>query len=357
MKKFITLILLGVSIFKPAYSQIPSYVPSTGLVGWWPFNGNANDESGNGNNGLVSGAILTPDRFGTSNKAYYFDGISNYITVPPASGLYNASCYTVSAWIKNDAWSNTTEYQWLIFGKAGSVPQFVLRPASNEQDARMQFCDGISCPGTITTSNVMDYNWHHVVGYVGQDSIWIFFDGQKQGAIANVIYNPQLCNSADYQIGGFRNAVYCGGNSFLSQIFHGTIDDIAVYNRKLTPFEILQLYNSNNCITYQTITVTDTLIINANLTGISPVTFANTIKVYPNPSKDHISIDFGSNYATMNGYTLRIDNSLSQTVYSTIVSQQSNYIDLNTWSGIGVYFVYLYDSQGHLIDVRKIVLQ
>ncbi len=38
----------------PCFTQsIPSYIPSDGLIGWWPFNGNANDESGNGNNGAV----------------------------------------------------------------------------------------------------------------------------------------------------------------------------------------------------------------------------------------------------------------------------------------------------------------
>jgi hypothetical protein len=50
-------------------AQIPSYVPTSGLVGWWPFNGNANDECGNGNNGTVNGATLTTDRFGVANKA------------------------------------------------------------------------------------------------------------------------------------------------------------------------------------------------------------------------------------------------------------------------------------------------
>ena len=47
-----------------ANAQIPSYVPTDGLVGWWPFNGNANDESGNGNDGVVNGAILANDRNG-----------------------------------------------------------------------------------------------------------------------------------------------------------------------------------------------------------------------------------------------------------------------------------------------------
>jgi len=51
-----TLVLL--TILPALHAQVPSYVPTNGLVGWWPFNGNANDESGNGNNGTVNGATV-----------------------------------------------------------------------------------------------------------------------------------------------------------------------------------------------------------------------------------------------------------------------------------------------------------
>jgi hypothetical protein len=54
------------------------------LIAYYPFNGNANDESGNGNNRTVIGATLTTDRFDNPNQAYSFDGVSNYINVPNA---------------------------------------------------------------------------------------------------------------------------------------------------------------------------------------------------------------------------------------------------------------------------------
>ena len=73
MKKHL-LILATVFLSISTFSQIPNYVPANGLVGWWPFNGNANDESGNGNHGTVNGATLTQDRFGNANMAYGFDG-------------------------------------------------------------------------------------------------------------------------------------------------------------------------------------------------------------------------------------------------------------------------------------------
>ncbi len=115
------------------------------------------------------------------------------------------------------------------------------------------------------------------------------------------------------------------------------------------------MYNENIC--FQTITVTDTLIINANLTGFNPVVYQNSIKVYPNPSNDHITIDCGSNYSTLNGYSMRIDNAIGQTVFTSPITQQSYYIDLNTWTGNGLYLIYLLNSSSQVVDVRKIIIQ
>ncbi|MGD0712159.1 MAG: hypothetical protein ABR968_13380, partial [Bacteroidales bacterium] len=56
--------------------SVNAQIPSTGLVAFYPFKGNADDTSGNGHNGTVHGATLTTDRFGNPNNAYYFNGSS-----------------------------------------------------------------------------------------------------------------------------------------------------------------------------------------------------------------------------------------------------------------------------------------
>ncbi len=112
----------------------------------------------------------------------------------------------------------------------------------------------------------------------------------------------------------------------------------------------------NNINDTTLITVTDTLIINTTITGINPQNNSNTIKVFPNPSNSHITIDYG-NFATMNGYQLKIENSLGQQVFQTNISQQSDYLNLDSWGGNGLYFVHIVDPQGNTIDIRKIVLQ
>jgi hypothetical protein len=71
-----------------------------GLVAYYPFNGNANDESGNGNHATVVGASLSTDRKGTSNSAYSFNGSGNYIQVPGNRFMDNNSKITISAWYK-----------------------------------------------------------------------------------------------------------------------------------------------------------------------------------------------------------------------------------------------------------------
>jgi hypothetical protein len=104
------------------------------------------------------------------------------------------------------------------------------------------------------------------------------------------------------------------------------------------------------------ISVTDTLVINTLITGINPPNNSNTIKVYPNPANSHITIEYGD-FAIMNGYQLRIENSLGQEVFQTSIAQDSDYLNLNSWDGNGLYFVHIVDPQGNTIDIRKIVLQ
>ena len=83
-------------------AQVPSYVPQDSLVGWWGFNGNANDESGNGNDGTINGAILTTDRFGNANSAYDFDPGDN-IDCSQMPMLNAIPQLTLSVWVNADA--------------------------------------------------------------------------------------------------------------------------------------------------------------------------------------------------------------------------------------------------------------
>jgi len=100
------------------FSSISTFaqIPTDSLVAYYPFNGNANDESGNGNNGIVNGATLTADRFGNANSAYSFDGVSNYIEVADNSTLnFGTNDFSISMWLKYPSQvGGTSDYACII---------------------------------------------------------------------------------------------------------------------------------------------------------------------------------------------------------------------------------------------------
>jgi hypothetical protein len=182
-------------------------------------------------------------------------------------------------------------------------------------------------------------NWHHSVIIIPSsapdlNSTLIYLDGQLLNGVCSFInYGapaPNISNLNPIRIGrGWQRDGY----------YSGTIDDIGIWNRALTQQEITDLYNGNS-----------------GITGFNSVTHNNIIKIFPNPANDHLTIDYG-NFATMNGYQLKIENSLGQKLFQTNISQQIDYISLNNWGGNGLYFVHVIDAQGNTIDIRKIVLQ
>jgi hypothetical protein len=81
----------------PVVIRVPSTL-GNGLVACYPFTGNANDESGNANNGTVFNATLTTDRFNKPNRAYFFNGTNARIQAPHSNSL-NVGKITVAAWV------------------------------------------------------------------------------------------------------------------------------------------------------------------------------------------------------------------------------------------------------------------
>jgi hypothetical protein len=99
-----------------------------------------------------------------------------------------------------------------------------------------------------------------------------------------------------------------------------------------------------------------TVTISMPILGLTSPNNINTITIYPNPAHTNITIDFG-NFIIMNGYTIKINNSLGQQVFTGSVNQQSSNIDVSTLSGAGFYYLSIIDPQSNTVAVRKIVLQ
>lgn len=111
------------------------------------------------------------------------------------------------------------------------------------------------------------------------------------------------------------------------------------------------------CNRYDTtyISVTDTLYIDNIITGLTAPDNLNSIKIFPNPTKDYITIDYG-NYNVMNGYILKITNSVGQEVYNATINQPAVTLNLSGWTGKGIYTVRLKNSENKIISTKVIVI-
>lgn len=340
------LIILNADIIKAQVNL------DSGLVAYYPFNGNVNDESGNGYDGTVFGSEITTDKFGNQNSAHLFDGINDYIST--SSNVENnfdiSDNISIAAWVRLD---NANDLLQAAVSKAELAGYEIGYYGNTNKKYFINFYIGGAYRTCLSQNIAVESQWVHLVGIyehtLGSSGIVKFYVNGALEDENNIGVDVGIANSnVPLVIGANPN----NSNPAINKFWDGALDDVRIYNRVLDENEITSIYNEGLC--YETITVTDTLIINANITGYNPVTFNNTIKVYPNPASDHIFIDVDNNSM---GYEIKIINTLSQIVFQSTLSQSQYNIDINTWTGNGTYFVQFYNIDGNLIDVKKIIIQ
>lgn len=114
---------------------------------------------------------------------------------------------------------------------------------------------------------------------------------------------------------------------------------------------------SNLHIDTMLVRVTDTLFIDLSyVTGLSPSGQENRMKIYPNPTKQFITIDVNG-YEKLAGYLIKITNSAGQAIYQNEINQSTKTVNLTNFTGSGIYFLNIIDSAGKTIDIRKIIIQ
>lgn len=202
-----------------------------GLVAHYSFSGNANDLSGNGNHGTVEGAYLTTDRNGKANAAYSFDGFSSRIRVADSATLHLSTSFTVSSWfLQKSAGAPNVNYSVRIIDKntAGRPDGFDLC-AGSLSDKRIS-CDAY--PGLVSDRDSEFDRWHHLVVTVDGNQGAMYLDGS---VVASSSAMSVPANSLPLIIGAPQDTGY-------QNHFYGSIDDVRIYNRALSPTEVAQLW-------------------------------------------------------------------------------------------------------------------
>ena len=238
MKKILLCILFA-HISTLGFSQVPSYVPSNGLVGWWPFNGNADDESSNGNNGANNGATLSTDRNGNVNSAYSFDGVDDVISIADNIQLrLSQGDFTISIWYKTFSYGLPNRNFIIKTDGPGTTNKWIICKTSviNGGPYVSLHTNGSLGSYWANASVNEDILWHHLI-VLKQGSLFKFY---QDGILLSTNSTLQMQSSnADIRIGG--DEISGGGHWH-----HGALDDIGIWNRALTDCEIQNLYTSTN---------------------------------------------------------------------------------------------------------------
>lgn len=297
----------------------------------YPFDGNANDVSGNGFHGIPN-ATLTEDRFGNSNSAYYFNGVDEFIDLPISLVLKPQLPITYSCWVKfdvidaektviatNDFASDSHSGAWINTSGAGNFAANFGDNSGNTSSPNRRTKVGI-------TSLEADV-WYHLVAIIrGPQDMDVYVDcrndeGSYSGSGGSIAYS-----SAPGSIGR-KDSDFSGPASY----FQGTIDDFRYWERELSEDEISLLCQWDLDLEEHDL--------------LSDFVF----KVFPNPANEQVKIE-ASNLAAVKDFKI-----MSIEGKKVLAGKLDGLIEVSSLSE-GMYVVNLFDENGVVLGTQKLII-
>ena len=223
-------------------NPVPEPNLEAGLVAYYPFNGNANDESGFGNDGIWNGEENYDQ--GIIGTAATLDGINDAIDInSTVDDIGNSKDGAISLWFKADPMPKSNgEYRGSPIGylkNASLAVGLYLGHHTYKYTASIAYASG--CESNYepnSNSYFFDDQWHHAVVTLFDDRLSIYIDGQQLSLVErpnSYLTDSMWCEISDIAIGSVP------GDDYYK--FKGLIDEVRIYNRNLSEEEILELFN------------------------------------------------------------------------------------------------------------------
>lgn len=240
-------------------AQPACVTPPSGLVGWWPGDGNA-DDIWDGNSGtMMNGATFAPGKVG---QAFSLDGVNDHVSIP-YDPSFNLSSFTLEAWVK--------------FTQNDTLARIISRPSDGNPTDGFSFftlsntwgkiSGGVQGEGQVYSVSVStgaftfaDDNWHMAsfVRDVVANEIRIYVDG-----VLYMSYPDSSPGDMDHNFQGIIIGSYDGGKDF----FEGLVDEVEIYNRALSAAEIQAIFNAGSAGKCKPLECGDTITTDTTLTS------------------------------------------------------------------------------------------
>jgi hypothetical protein len=317
MKKLLyTIFFIHLTVF--AHAQ----VVTNGLLAYYMFSGNAADSSGNFLDGAIHGSpVVTNDKLGHANGAYFFNGNTDYINIPSPNLTTNS--YSYAAWVKPS--TNDGLGFVISIGSDTAYQALLISPFQDGWTGGEYLSNGDNSYQTAGV-NIDTSHWYHVVLTRDNSKIQLFVDGHKYDAVP-------VSGAPVYGKNPTANIAKRAGSA--SQYFHGAIDEVRIYNRVLTDSEVQTLYSV------------------IKVQGIKSSLADNIFTILPNPNNGSFAIDLSSK---LNNCEINIQNSYGEVVYSEKLGDGFGRKEITIGNHAqGMYLLTIKADEG--LGSKKIVIQ
>jgi hypothetical protein len=246
------------------------------LIAYYPFNGNANDESQNQNDGVVNGPTLTFDRFGNSNSAYHFSGFEDIRISTPFGGQNPfGQQISVSGWLKTATTKTAATVIAMHTGCYNSTYDDLFIAYINNDNGFHHFQTRAYYHQPIIQTDqiyLTNNQWHHFVYIMSGPKVKLYLDGVAVDSTDNAVPKNYIHSASNDLVIGNLTSNSCPYDLY----FVGDIDDIRIYNRALTENDVQLLYQETGTTNIQEEV--------ANITDV---------KVFPNPASNYFNLELG----------------------------------------------------------------
>jgi len=233
------LLLFGMVTFV-AHTQVPDYVPTEGLVAWYPLDGHVLDSGPNALDGVLNGTSTVTNRFDEVESALSLDGADDWVDFG-YNDAWHLEDFTLNIWYSTLEWPQLSDYDAIV--AAGDAYFMFVGDAGAGGGGNSSFYVSTSPlqGGVWSYENNSDGQWHMMTGIrnASAESIELYIDGVNVGSAA--ASGGLLVGEQPLSIGRFWD--------FNPHWFDGSVDDFGIWNRALTEEEILALYNAEPPVT------------------------------------------------------------------------------------------------------------